>query len=96
MNLIERLGLEKCKKTNFKIGDKIQYIGLDRNTPHPEIFEVVGFDSTQGGGDGYQIKNKIGQIDFCYGDNYIKIDLNTDYCSDIVNHISPLTKVIER
>ena len=84
------------KKTDFKIGDNIQYMGIDGNTPHPEIFEVTGFHSTQGGGDGYLIKNNIDQIDFCYGDNYIKVDTKTDNCSDIKNHISPNTKVIEK
>lgn len=84
------------KKNDFKIGDFIRYMGIDGNTPMFGVYEVVGFSSTQVGGDGYQIKNKLGQIDFCYGDNYALVDCGiTDHCTDIRNHVSPNTKVIE-
>lgn len=82
----------------FKMGDRIRYMGINAKTPHPEIFEVVGFDSMPGGGDGYKIKNKLGQTDFCYGDNYMKVDSATDdltdSCIDIRNHVSPNTVVV--
>lgn len=80
----------------FKIGDHIRYIGIDRKSPHPEIFEVVGFDSMPVGGNGYKIKNRLGQIDFCYGDNYALVDCDTtDHVTDIRNHIFPSTKVVD-
>lgn len=80
----------------FKIGDHIRYMGIDRKSPHPEIFEVVGFDSMPVGGNGYKIKNRLGQIDFCYGDNYALVDCdNTDNATDIRNHLSPSTRVVD-
>ncbi len=80
----------------FKIGDHIRYMGIDRKSPHPEIFEVVGFDSMPVGGNGYKIKNRLGQIDFCYGDNYALVDCdNTDHVTDIRNHVSPSTMVVD-
>lgn len=80
----------------FKIGDHIRYMGIDRKSPHPEIFEVVGFDSMPVGGNGYKIKNRLGQIDFCYGDNYALVDCdNTDNATDIRNHVSPSTKLVD-
>lgn len=80
----------------FKIGDHIRYMGIDRKSPHPEIFEVVGFDSMPVGGNGYKIKNRLGQIDFCYGDNYALVDCdNTDHATDIRNHVSPSTKLVD-
>lgn len=69
-----RTAIAKHDSRAFKIGDDIRYMGIDRKTPHPEIFKVVGFDSMPGGGDGYKIKNCLGQIDFCYGDNYVLVD----------------------
>lgn len=80
----------------FKIGDHIRYMGIDRKSPHPEIFEVVGFDSMPVGGNDYKIKNRLGQIDFCYGDNYALVDCdNTDNATDIRNHVSPSTKLVD-
>ena len=80
----------------FKIGDHIRYMGIDGKSPHPEIFEVVGFDSMPVGGNGYKIKNRLGQIDFCYGDNYALVDCdNTDNATDIRNHVSPSTKLVD-
>ncbi|MFW1869192.1 hypothetical protein [Acinetobacter sp. ULE_I037] len=80
----------------FKIGDHIRYMGIDRKSPHPEIFEVVGFDSMPVGGNGYKIKNRLGQIDFCYGDNYALVDCdNTNNATDIRNHVSPSTKLVD-
>lgn len=80
----------------FKIGDHIRYMGIDRKSPHPEIFEVVGFDSMPVGGNGYKIKNRLGQIDFCYGDNYALVNCDTtDHVTDIRNHVSLSTRVVD-
>lgn len=91
-----RTAIAKHDSQAFKIGDHIRYMGIDRKTPHPEIFKVVGFDSMPGGGDGYKIKNCLGQIDFCYGDNYVLVDCDaTDHVTDIRNHVSPSTRVVD-
>ncbi|WP_151780821.1 hypothetical protein [Acinetobacter bereziniae] len=92
MTTINNLSKHDCR--TFRIGDHIRYMGIDRKSPHPEIFEVVSFDSMPGGGKGYKIKNGLGQINFCYGDNYALVDNDTiDHVTDIRNHVSPSTLV---
>ena len=83
MNLIEKLGLEKCKaivdgapewSVNFCFSSEID------GAPYTDETE--------------------GSCDFCIYLDQLRTAIadheRTDHCSDIRNHISPNTKVIER
>ena len=85
MNLIEELGLEKCKAI---VGGANE---LDF------AYDLIVQEYLRSGDiqDGYSIdhyENCIVIDDLCTA----IANHNTDHCTDIRNHISPLTEVIER
>lgn len=80
MNLIEKLGLV--------VDDRVQYTGSVDTTTY--IVKEVHQDFVVASG---------GAFDFLtmFNDEIRKVkSLEADHCSDIRNHISPLTKVSER
>ena len=83
MNLIEKLGLEKCKQ-----------IVVGSNGGHDETHYCTEGDSYTDGFDEYE------ECENCISINDIRTAIvnheRTDTCSDIANHISPRTTVIER
>ena len=106
MNLIEELGLEKCQAIVGgapKIGRYWEEYGIDTN-------KYYGYDDFDGSWYEYwNIPNApmwqkvYSREDFSFNRVPLKAlraaiaDHNrTDYVSDIRNHISPMTKVIER
>lgn len=106
MNLIEKLGLEKCKQIVDgapELGSYWQEYGVDTN-------KYYGYDDFDGSWYEYwDIPNApmwqkvYSRYDFSFNRVPLK-DLRaaladhdrTDYVSDIRNHISPTTVVIER
>ena len=83
MNLIEKLGLEKCKQ-----------IVDGSNGGHDETHYCTEVELYTDGFDEY------GECENCISINDIRAAIadheRTDYVSDIRNHLSPTTVVIER
>ena len=87
MNLIEKLGLEKCQ----------QIVDCATNS-HDETHFCPDVDSYTDGFDEY------GACSYCIPIEDLRTAIanhtdnlsHFDHCSDIANHISPNTKVIER
>lgn len=83
MNLIEKFGLEKCKQV---IGGAPDW--------------AVNFCMSNDMADTPYTDETEGSCDFCIYLDYLRTAIadheRTDHCSDIKNHISPNTKVIER
>ncbi|WP_180086202.1 hypothetical protein [Acinetobacter sp. YH12103] len=80
MNLIEKLGLE--------IGDQVQYTGSVDTTIYTVKEVHQDFVVASGGAFDFltMFNNEIRKVK----------SLEADYCTDIRNHISPNTKVIEQ
>lgn len=81
MNLIEELGLEKCQAIVNGAPEWAKY-WITRDEYHGHIISFP---------------NMIGQQSYLIADLHTAItNHNTDHCTDIRNHVSPNTKVIER
>jgi len=82
MNLIEKLGLEKCKQI-VDGAPEWAVFWITRNEYHISM---------------WSFPNMTGHSSYLLSDLRAAIADHdrTDYVSDIANHISPLTKVIER
>lgn len=80
MNLIEKLGLE--------VGDQVQYTGSVDTTTYTVKEVYPDFVVASGGAFDFltMFSNEIRKVK----------SLEADYCTDIRNHISPNTKVIEQ
>ena len=101
MSLIEKLGLEKCKQ----IVD-----GAPKTATHYNMNILGGHYAREGvlkmktQWEWFNTINKEWYFDFAEHNHIALLDLRTaladhdriDACSDIKNHISPNTKVIER
>lgn len=86
MNLIEKLGIEKCKQILSEAPElAFAYDAFDA--------EYLFCGDIQ---DGYSIDDYEDCITLYDLSSAIAEYENTDHCTDIGNHISPLTKVIER
>lgn len=87
MNLIERLGLEKCKAiVSDPLHQKMTHVSNDgRHWVNEEFSYAPQIQE--------QIQNMIRINDICTA---IADHERTDNCTDIRNHISNNTKVIER
>lgn len=83
MNLIEKLGLEKCKAIIDGAPETATDVILDGS----QVFYGSGLIALRGAEQFF----KLHSIRAAIADHE-----RTDYCSDIRNHLSPLTKVIER
>ena len=119
MNLIEKLGLEKCKAIIDGAPETATDVILDGS----QVFYGSGLIALRGAEQFFKlhsIRTAIADHEKCQhewnettsnGDayrffvckhcdstrNFIPLNEDiTDYCSDIKNHLSPLTKVIER
>ena len=110
MNLIEKLGLEKCQAivdavpdggTHFKISFELSIFYLLSSGDGADLAGLWIDD----GDDSYWGLSSYKNFELFMPENrFISIeDLrtaianhNTDHCTDIRNHISPLTGVIER
>lgn len=111
MNLIEKLGLEKCKAiignvpeggTHFKLllGVLVHYLLSSNDGADLAGLWIDDGEDSYWGLSSYQNWELL-----LAGNRFISVeDLRTaiadhdrtDHCSDIANHISPLTKVSER
>lgn len=81
MSLIEKLGLEKCQEIVSDAPEWAKY-WITRDEYHGHIISFP---------------NMTGQQSYLIDDLRSAItNNNTDHCTDIRNHISPLTGVIER
>ena len=80
MNLIEKLGLV--------VGDQVQYTGAVDTTIYTVKEVHQDFVVASGGSFDFltMFNNEIQKVK----------SLKTDHCTDIRNHVSPNTKVIER
>ena len=97
MNLIEKLGLEKCKQivdgapegaTGFVLWTgKIRYLNGETN----EVYSVSSKEWNPANIMVLNLMIPLNDLRAAIADHE-----RTDYCSDIKNHLSPLTKVIER
>ncbi|NNH00234.1 hypothetical protein [Acinetobacter sp. ANC 5414] len=83
MNLIEKLGLEKCKQ----IVDGAPKTATDVILDGSQVFYGSGLIALRGAEQFF----KLHSIRTAIADHD-----HTDHCTDIRNHISPLTEVIER
>ena len=103
MNLIEKLGLEKCKQ----IVDGAPDCTADTYVADTDTYFSLEFGSYFDHGEGGWNDSDYRSLEDLYCD-YISIFVlselckeianheHTDDCTDIKNHISPNTKVIER
>jgi len=118
MNLIEKLGLEKCKQivdgapaiANFYIPSKAGYTrmgsvlldgAISLNDLRTEIDHHYYGQSEQKELEQYAVlsQEKIEGGAMLVGDNSKVVQMVrdiTDNCSDIANHLSPLTTVIDK
>ena len=80
MNLIEKLGLEKCKQIVDGAHEGVRYYCASAEV--------------------YHLCDDLLSFECCISLNDLRAAIadheRTDYVSDIRNHISPMTKVIER
>lgn len=75
-----------CKKNqscSFMVGDWVEPVAKGSAFKAMELTAV------------YDSHMEAGNLQLNYG-HWIKVDKNTDSCTDIKNHISPNTKVIEK
>jgi hypothetical protein len=109
MNLIEKLGLEKCKQIVegapegsgiYILADERDCTYFSKTSEHFDdgaaIWEVNGWTGVD---DGYPHNGRLDHQPYILIDN-LRAALadhdRTDYVTDIRNHIAPTTKVIER
>lgn len=97
MNLIEKLGIEKCR--DLEVGDLV--VSKDKN--ERALYEIKKIHHNKIDKWNYlYLKNTIYKNSGERGDYADKYTLAThdeiqaNHCTDFGNHISPLTKVIER
>lgn len=80
MNLIEKLGLEKCNQIVDEAHEGVRYYCASAEV--------------------YHLCDDLLSFECCISLNDLRAALadhdRIDHCSDIANHISPLTKVTER
>ena len=86
MNLIEKLGIEKCKKiVSDPLALQMTHVSNDGRHWVNEEFSYIPEIQVQ-----IQKMIRISDLRTAIAEH------NTDHCTDIRNHISPLTGVIER
>ena len=96
MNLIEKLGLEKCKAIVSGAPDA-KYFGCSIETAKYWVSQSNEYHSNP-----MFFPNMSRQVAYVLDDLRTAIANHTDnlshfdHCTDIANHISPLTKVTER
>ena len=102
MNLIEKLGLEKCKQivdgaptgaTDFVLWTgKIRYLNSEIN----EIYSESSREWFSANIMVLSLMTRLADLRTAIANHTDNLSHLTDHCSDIRNHLSPLTGVTER
>ena len=93
MNLIEKLSLEKCKQIVDGAPKQTSHINIYGDCIYVESKHQMYVFSVELGWTHYHQREEIFSLDMVRTE--IANHERTDTCSDIKNHISPNTKVIE-